>query len=332
MIRRVKKTIKDMHRLISLILFLVVLLLLSLFFAFRPIYGVTYKGKFIGYSTNVFDLQDSISKELLKGDKNATFYDLEEPIEYKLQFMKKGLKLNDDIISDLKKEAVAVYKYFLIKEGNDTKYYYSKYEDAQTVINSLKDKKSTNYKNFKIDVAYFKEQKEEKEIKLAIEELYIPLKRRPQFSEKIAVSSTFSSFRKISYSKIPIGITLASPISGPITSHFQPNRRIFGRVSPHTGIDIGRPTGTKAFAAQDGTVVFSAYNGAYGNMVEISHGNGVNTIYAHLSKISVSKGSEVKKGEVIGLVGSTGRSTGSHLHFEIRIHGTAVNPIFYVSF
>ena len=101
--------------------------------------------------------------------------------------------------------------------------------------------------------------------------------------------------------------------------------------SYHKGIDIGAPSGAKIVASNGGKVVTSAYNaGGYGNYVIIDHGGGKMTVYGHMSKRGVSVGQSVSKGQQIGKVGSTGRSTGPHLHFEIRINGTAVNPINYL--
>lgn len=115
------------------------------------------------------------------------------------------------------------------------------------------------------------------------------------------------------------------PVSGVITSRFGGR---WGRQ--HTGLDIGAPKGTKIKVAAGGTVIFSGTSGAYGNVVKISHGNGIKTYYAHCSKLYVKKGQKVSAGEVIAAVGSTGRSTGNHLHFEIRKNGTALNPQKYV--
>ncbi|GHU90162.1 peptidase M23 [Clostridia bacterium] len=97
----------------------------------------------------------------------------------------------------------------------------------------------------------------------------------------------------------------------------------------HTGIDLPAPKGTKIVAANDGTVILAAYNGGYGNCVSIDHGGGMATLYGHASKLLVSKGEKVKKGQVIALVGSTGVSTGPHLHFEIIKDGAKVNPMGY---
>ncbi|WP_225421420.1 M23 family metallopeptidase [Sphingomonas parva] len=101
-----------------------------------------------------------------------------------------------------------------------------------------------------------------------------------------------------------------------------------GRAAMHAGLDLAGPIGTPIYATADGTVGRAEYNnGGYGNLVEIEHGHGIQTRYGHLSKYMVSAGQKVKRGDLIALMGSTGRSTGSHLHYEVRIDGKAVNPI-----
>ncbi|HXG80386.1 MAG TPA: M23 family metallopeptidase [Sphingomicrobium sp.] len=101
-----------------------------------------------------------------------------------------------------------------------------------------------------------------------------------------------------------------------------------GRAARHQGIDLAAPIGTPIYATADGTVTEAAYNnGGYGNLIKLDHGRGIETRYAHLSRILVSPGQRIARGQVIGHMGSTGRSTGSHLHYEVRIDGRAVNPI-----
>lgn len=100
-----------------------------------------------------------------------------------------------------------------------------------------------------------------------------------------------------------------------------------GTAAMHAGVDIPGTLGTPIYATADGIIVKSGRTGGYGNLVEINHGRGIATRYGHLSKIMVEGGTRVKRGQIIGLMGSTGRSTGSHLHYEVRVDGKAVNPI-----
>lgn len=125
------------------------------------------------------------------------------------------------------------------------------------------------------------------------------------------------------------------PVGGPITSPFGWRQHpIFGSRTFHSGIDIGAASGTPVKAANSGNVVYVGWYGGYGKVVIINHGNyngkPTSTLYAHLSSYSVSNGTSVSKGQIIGHVGTTGYSTGPHLHFEVRLNGSPVNPLGYV--
>jgi murein DD-endopeptidase MepM/ murein hydrolase activator NlpD len=118
------------------------------------------------------------------------------------------------------------------------------------------------------------------------------------------------------------------PVDGPIVSGFGYRvHPIFRRVKFHYGVDISAPSGTPIRAAADGVVVFAGWRRAYGNTVIVDHGNGIATLYAHCSRVLVNEGEVVKQGQVIALVGSTGLSTGPHLHFEVRRYGEPINPL-----
>lgn len=103
-----------------------------------------------------------------------------------------------------------------------------------------------------------------------------------------------------------------------------------GQAAMHAGIDLAAPTGTAVYATADGVVDHASWEGGYGNMVEIDHGKGLASRFGHLSRILVHPGQTVHRGDMIALVGSTGRSTGPHLHYEVRLDGHAVNPIPYL--
>lgn len=120
------------------------------------------------------------------------------------------------------------------------------------------------------------------------------------------------------------------PVPGRILSGFGYRINPFtGGTEFHKGVDIPAPIGTKVRATADGVVVFAGWRGGYGNILEIDHGNHYKTIYGHLHSFKVNVGDRVKEGDFIGEVGNTGRSTGPHLHYEVRLNDIAVNPVTY---
>ena len=142
----------------------------------------------------------------------------------------------------------------------------------------------------------------------------------------------FNSWKKLD--QLQDGV-IAVPSDKPIpsgvefTSGYGVRSDPFGRGrAMHAGIDLSGPSGTPIYATADGIVSEAAWNsGGYGNLVKVDHGRGIETRYGHLSKMTVRAGERVTRGQLIGRMGSTGRSTGSHLHYEVRIDGRAVNPI-----
>lgn len=146
---------------------------------------------------------------------------------------------------------------------------------------------------------------------------------------KAATASKATAVTKVSNAN---GVKFTvKPVSGTITSRYGSRSSPGGVGSTnHKGLDIAAPNGTSIYAAADGTVEFSGYKGSLGNLVIINHGNGIKTYYAHCSSLKVSSGQKVSAGTNIATVGKTGTATGYHLHFEIRVNGTSVNPQKYI--
>lgn len=121
------------------------------------------------------------------------------------------------------------------------------------------------------------------------------------------------------------------PTDGWVTSHFGPRKSHYAkRVKMHEGIDIGARAGTPIVSTADGVVIFSGKKPGFGNFIKIRHGYGVETIYAHAKKLFVRAGKKVKRGDLIAAVGSTGYSTGPHVHYEVRINQVPVDPLYYI--
>lgn len=131
----------------------------------------------------------------------------------------------------------------------------------------------------------------------------------------------------------PLGTgQMVFPVNGRITSPFGYRQHpILGYRKLHTGMDFGAPTGTPIYAADSGTVITAGWNGGYGNCVIIDHGGGISTLYGHASELYVAPGQTVQRGQPVAAVGSTGLSTGPHLHFEVRRSGEPVDPAPYIT-
>lgn len=121
------------------------------------------------------------------------------------------------------------------------------------------------------------------------------------------------------------------PASGHISSGYGPRMSPYAqRIKMHEGIDIGAPVGTTIVAPADGVITFSGPKPGFGNFVQIDHGYGVETIFGHASTLSVRKGQKISRGDRIATVGNTGYSTGPHVHYEVRVNGTPVDPLYYM--
>lgn len=160
---------------------------------------------------------------------------------------------------------------------------------------------------------------------------FIPMNSPEALASAMAeASAAFDKLGRIrkAVSRLPVAAPLTAAA---VTSNFGSRSDPFlGSAAFHAGIDFRAPTGRDVEATAPGVVVTAGRNGGYGNMVEVDHGKGMSTRYAHLSQIDVKVGQKVVRGTVVGEVGSTGRSTGPHLHYETRINGAPVNPMTYL--
>lgn len=319
--------VRSSLKFIFLIIVATVLIAGIISLVYRPMYSVTLNGEFIGYTTNKSKLQKRINEyiENGEGNNNIAFIDVENLPEYSLCLLKKENQTNDDeIFERIKNSGTTYYEYYAIVEENEEKYYVSTKDEAESVINKLKEKKSRNIDELAYTQIHATELKEFKDTESIITALY----EKPVV---VATSgySTYSGARIVNSSAPSaqvLGIGLIKPVSGTITSRF--GARASGN---HHGIDIAAPTGTTIAASAGGTVTFSGWDTyGLGYCVKISHGNGVSTTYGHCSKLYVTAGQTVSAGEAIAAVGSTGNSTGSHLHLEISVNGVRQNPQLYL--
>ena len=328
----VKKILVLARKTIKLIILLgisILLIICAVALFFKPIYGVTLNGEQIGYSKDKSKLQAKINKYMESGDgqSNVAFVQMEAMPEYKMCLLKRNIVTNDNEIFDkIKQSGIVYYKYYAILDGEEEKAYVSDFSQAEQVVNELREKESENIDDISILEKYDTEVKAFSEVEATVASLYkekvVVVTKKPVTTGKVNTSMN------ISYQKVPLSLNLIRPISGIITSRFGVRSSV--RSGDHTGLDIGAPTGTPIKAAASGTVTFAGVKKSYGYMVVISHGDGIETYYGHCSKLYVTAGEKVSQGEVIAAVGSTGNSTGPHLHLEVRVNGVAFNPQIYV--
>ena len=287
---------------------------------YKITYSVTLDNEFVGYTNNKAKLQEKINEYMeQKENQNVAFVEISKLPEYSLCLVKKDNQTNDDeILGKVTSLGTAYYEYYAILEGTEEKYYVATKEQAEEIIKKLTDKKSSNIKKISYAQVFGTEIKDFTESETIVTALY----------KKPVVYSTGSYRIASSATKLDLGMSLIRPV----TSGYTITSRYGARWgSTHTGLDVAAPTGTRIVAAAGGTVSYVKYsNVSYGNCVKISHGNGVETLYAHCSELYVSQGQTVSQGQLIATVGSTGNSTGPHLHLEVRVNGTTVNPQHYI--
>ncbi len=296
--------------------------------SYKISYSVSINGEIVGYTDNKSKLQTQINDYIENGEnENTAFVQVETLPEYEMCLLKRAENSNDEEIFNLvKSDGVPYYRYYAILENQQEKIYVAEFSEAENIVNKLKEKKSSNIENITISEKYETQMNDFTAIDDAVSKLYTEPKK-VVVAKKTSLG-TVNTATNISGAKVELGISLIKPISGIITSRF--GARSSRRVSSHTGLDIATSTGTPIYAAASGTVTFSGRKGSYGNLIVVTHSNGVQTYYAHCNKLYASNGQTVSQGQAIAEVGSTGNSTGPHLHFEIRVNGVAYNPQNYL--
>ena len=321
-LKKIAVTTRKSIKLIVLIFLSVIILLALVVLFYNPTYEVSLKGEVIGFTSNKSKLQERIN-DYTSGNKkkNIAFVQVDALPTYKLCLIKKNIETNDDeIYSKVTKSGTPYYKYYAITDNKKEKYYVWTFKEAEQVIDKLEDKDSANKDELGIVEKYDKKKKKFTSVEKCVAKLY---EKKPVV---VYSSNAYSSGSSSGY--VSIGINLINPISGIITSRYGSNDSV--RDHTHAGIDIGAPQGTSIKAAAGGVVTFAGWSGGYGNCIKIDHGNGVTTVYAHCSQLIASAGQSVSQGDVIAKVGSTGNSTGPHLHLEVRKNGITYNPQNYV--
>lgn len=286
---------------------------------YKKIYKVSISGEEIGYIEDIKEFKNKIENKIYDDEKKEfiAFYTLDLEPEYKLVFANKNIEINEEeILEKIKENSTITYLAYEITLDGKEKAIVSTIEEAEEIVEEMK-----------------QEIEDEKlEMSLGIVEKYtedlasLDILNKEEVEKEInddiekAIEIKGSTINGVVLATTPVKPTYISSRYGDTVD----------RSSGHGGLDIAAPLGTTIVACGDGTVKFAGWYYGYGNLVKIDHGNGVETYYGHCSKLLVSTGEKVSAGDKIAEVGSTGDSTGNHLHLEIRINGSTINPQKYL--
>lgn len=287
---------------------------------YSPIYVVSYNGKEIGYIRSKNELESIIQNEILISDNpSALFTTLNSEIKYEFKLANIEKTNEEEIIEILSEDTTTMYKVYAINLNNELKAYVNTWDEAEEIVTQMQDEYS-EIVNVEISVTekYTNNINDLGVLELADAKTEINSDLRTIKSEQERIAGATCN-----------GVYLSvKPVSGTITSRYGAVESV--RDHTHSGLDIAAPAGTSIKAAAGGTISYSGWMSGYGNLIIIDHENGVQTYYGHCSKLYATTGEIVEAGDVIAAVGSTGNSTGNHLHLEIRVNGQKVNPQKYL--
>lgn len=314
-IRKFKFYTKEFLKVFNISLLALGFIIAIVLIKYKPMYEVKISGEEVGYIKNKNILNKSIEENIVKyRNKNINIELLENP-EYELKLVERTKESNEDeIIIALQKNVAIKYKYYEVAFNEQIIEKVNSLDSAEKIVNDIKEL-TNNSINLSINTKITKDIENLQTNTLEI--------AKQNIIERLDINAITNSISDINGVKIG-----TVPVSGYISSRYGVRSRL--RASTHTGLDIAASEGTPIKVIAQGTVTYTGWYGSYGLLVKVDHGKGVETWYAHSSKINVKKGQKVKSGDTIALVGNTGNSTGPHLHLEIRINGIHVNPQKYL--
>lgn len=322
--KKLKFYTKEIFKFFSITLVAFGFIIAMVFIKYKPVYAVSISGEELGYVQSETEFNKEIEENVENySAKNVDTVTLSAEPEYELKFVNKSEETNEDsILVAMQKEMKITYKYYDILLNNEKIDSVDTKEEAEEIVNSMNEQ---NLEGFSLTIA---EKVTENPQEILTNDLEVAKntvlgKISAEALQKKQEEEAAKALADVNGIKIAV-----LPVTGTISSRYGVSSRI--RVSTHTGLDIAAASGTPIKVVSGGTVTFAGWSGSYGYLVKVSHGNGVETWYAHTSKMYVSVGQSVVAGDVIAAVGSTGNSTGPHLHLEIRINGKTVNPQNYI--
>ncbi len=347
LINWVKYYTKEVAKTLKLITISLAIVITVVYIKYKPVYKVTISGETIGFIENRKVMEAKIDKYIKNTTGNVAFREIDELPEYEFKFVNKDTQVNEkDVMLSIESLTTTTYRFYAVMLNGEQKALLESKEEAENMINEIKSDMSAEIEfNLCIIDNYTKEhnvvsidaaKNTLSELKVAKVTEYQSKKAEEEAAARKASLARARTSRARSLATTVTdgpsgdinGIALSIPVTGSISSRF--GSRGSSRSTIHTGLDIASSSGNGIRSVASGTVVYAGYKGSYGNLIIIDHGNGVQSYYAHCSAIYVAQGAPVDTNTTIGAVGSTGNSTGPHLHLELRVNGAPVNPQNYL--
>ncbi len=311
-----------------------ILVMSLMFMKYKFVYNVKVNSKDAGYVTSKIALENRIDDFVMYGDAdNVGYVVLNAKVDYQTMLVNKDISTKEnEIFAQIREDSNIFYRTYAVMIGDKQKALVETLEEAEAIVAGVNEKQSI-YKEketLEIEEKYLEEYECTESIEVAVNDIFEPIKKTNEAIREIRTTPA-------SVQTVPDEVLLALkenlatldfevPVNGAvITSRFG-----WRSSGYHYGVDLATPVGTDIVAAESGVVTYAAWCGNYGYLVKIQHTGGYETRYAHCSKLLVNVGDEVVQGNVIAKVGSTGRSTGPHLHLEIRYEDAPLNPEVFI--
>ena len=305
-----------------------------MFVTYKPVYKVYVDGEEKGYIASKVGMEKAINNFVLNGDAdNVAYVTLNSKIDYELMLVKKEINLTDtEVYAYIKDCCDVYYRVYAVKVGDEEKCIVESKEDAETMVNNINEqqKKFTKQTEAEVVEKILQEYESVSDIEVAVADIMKPLQKANDeiISKRVQTASSKSVSKEVleALKNSLVDLDFQKPVeNGIITSKYG-----WRSMGYHYGLDIGVATGTPIHASESGVVTYSAWCGNYGYLIKVQHSGGYETYYAHCSKLVAEVGDEVAQGDVIAYVGSTGRSTGPHVHLEVRYEGKTLDPEVFV--
>ncbi len=314
-IRKFKFYTKETLKFFNIALLALGFIIAIIIIKYKPMYEVKISGEEVGYTQNKKALNEMVRSNIENlSNNNIDNVILKKSPEYELKLVERTKEDDkNDILIAVQKELEITYKYYEIALNGEVIEKVDTIQNAEQIVKEIQDDTDQEI-ILTVNEKITQNVEDMKTNTLETAKTNIIKKLNINTTEEIANIN---------------GIKIATlPVTGVISSRYGASSSI--RSSRHTGLDIAAKTGTPIKVVANGIVAFAAESGSYGYLVKVDHGNGVETWYAHTSKMYVKQGQKVKAGDIIAAVGNTGNSTGSHLHLEVRVNGQHVNPQKYL--